>query len=91
MRFFILHKSRGKLIGARSIAFAFDTFEGRDNFVYIFIIDEFSDSLKVSAATADEFDVADLIVNDIEKYLTRTSALGTVGVHFFLLYSTRLS
>lgn len=70
MCFFILHKSRGKLIGARSIAFAFDTLEGRNNFVDIFIIDELGDSLKVAAAAADEFYVANFIVNDIEKYLT---------------------
>ena len=91
MRFFIFQKSGGELIGARSIAFAFDAFKSFDHFVDAFVVYKAGDTLKVAAATADEFNVADFSVDYVEKNLARASAFGAVGVHFFLLYSTRLS
>ena len=91
MSLFVLHKRGGELIGARGVAFALNTFQNRDNFVDVFIVDEFCNTLKVSAATTDEFNVTNFAVYHVEQNLTGASSFCTIGVHFVLLYSTRFS
>ena len=83
MSLFVLQKRGGKLVGARGVAFALDAFKNGDNFVDILIVDEFRNALKVSAATADEFNVTNFAVYHVEKNLTGASSFCAVGVHFF--------
>ena len=51
-----------KLIGAGSILFAANAFEQGDNLIGSFTFNKTADALKISAASADKFDVVDLVV-----------------------------
>lgn len=62
MGFLVFDESGGKLVGTRSVASAPYAFESFDDLIYGHVVDNLRYALKISAATAYEFNVVNSAV-----------------------------